>query len=455
MADLTSNKALINTPKKSIEDVKLYDVQMKMKLAEHIVKACMNNTIDRNDLTQNEFYKEAQNYAPSSKLLLSTIFEKINIKNKPKTFNDWFEERSWQNSEDTSSQFLDIPLRHCFIDHYLHMHSLPTYSSIIDYLKTNGININIKEIKKVLKAKGYKTMRFRLPQNNISIIAEDPEQRFNRMKYLYNIIHLREDRPHIVYIDEKILSDENRQANIVKENDEIAIMVAVSTEMGVISKKIQNATSNVAANSTNNVELIDNWIINNVLPHISLPSVIILENRKNNTGIQVPTIFSKKVEMINWLEDNDVPYSSEMHSAELYELIRRSKHKIPTERNKLDEVLKVNNHRVLRRPGRFQYLNLFDTLWNNLQTAFKESHTFTSFRDFITVSLSSIGVSEWKRLENMMITTEKKTYSDDKAVDHVIDKLFTYKESAILPNIYTYDCDEDIDEIKMAEIVKD
>lgn len=90
------------------------------------------------------------------------------------------------------TQSLDIPLRQCFIDHYLQKHCSPTYSSIKDYLQTNGEDITIKDIKKIFIANGYKTQR--VPRNIISIIVEDSEQRFNRMKYLHNIIQLRNNK---------------------------------------------------------------------------------------------------------------------------------------------------------------------------------------------------------------------------------------------------------------------
>lgn len=48
----------IKIPNRSIEHVNLYDVKMKLKLTEHILKACMNNTIDRKDVARTSFIKK-------------------------------------------------------------------------------------------------------------------------------------------------------------------------------------------------------------------------------------------------------------------------------------------------------------------------------------------------------------------------------------------------------------
>lgn len=123
---------------------------------------------------------------------MATVVERINNKIKPKTFSDCFEERTWKYFEDNLTQSLDIPLRQFFIDHSLQKHCSPTYSSIRNYLQTNGVDITIKDIKKVFIANGYKTQR--ISRNIISVIVEDSEHRFSGIKYLHDIIQLRNNK---------------------------------------------------------------------------------------------------------------------------------------------------------------------------------------------------------------------------------------------------------------------
>ncbi|XP_046974059.1 uncharacterized protein LOC124540489 [Vanessa cardui] len=419
---LSPNTPLLKTKNKTVEELKLYDVRMKTNLAKHIITACMNKTINRNNISDNDFYIEAHNYITASTLLMSTILAKIDNKDKPKTFSDWFEELSWEKSEELNNdtQFLDIPLRECIINHYLSMQCIPSKVSICDYLKNKGINITLQQIKKILIIKGYKTQR--LPRNNATIIVEDPEQRFNIMKYLYKILQFRELELHIVYIGEKI--------NKGTDNSMTLSFVAVSSLMGVISRK--NQKTSLATNVTQIMESRDDWVLNNVLQHLCIKSVIILENCTNDTKDQIPMIDSKKSDMINWLQKCDIPHSSEMHSAELFELIKRSIRTLSSEKHKIEEICAAYGHKVLRRPRREQYLNIFET--------------FSNFEN--------INTNNWKNLELNLIEREKKIYREDAAVDEIIDKVLTYAKYGTIPYIYTHKCDEGIDEIKMAEIVK-
>ena len=59
-----------------------------------------------------------------------------------------------------------------------------------------------------------------------------------------------------------------------------------------------------------NGELFENWMINNLLPNLNAPCVIIMDNASYHSvqSDKCPTSATRKAEIQKWLRDHGFPY---------------------------------------------------------------------------------------------------------------------------------------------------
>ncbi|XP_039761127.1 uncharacterized protein LOC120634518 [Pararge aegeria] len=432
------NKYLFN----STEEQKLYDVRAKLNIAKCIVSLCLGNEYNSTSI-RNALLNRATRYFPRK--LLTELVTKVNASEDwPKTFSDWIEQITTRASGGTENNNIHKDLRDTIIDYYLVKKCLPTRDDIVKVI----VNVNpsyyrkISDIKKGIKTSGYKAKR--LPRCTKTIIVEDPEQSLARMKYLKCIEQFRNAGAHIIYIEHKLTNKNGLILESLNYSYEDAILfnVAVSTSMGMISKKIEKVSDIfMPACEDAKYYLLTKWILDFVIPQVSVPSVFVLEDNLK-TETDMPTMYSSKKIIMKWLELNDIPHNSNMHAAELFELIKRSRCNF-FKKNVLEENLKYYDHKVLLRPCKTQYLNYFNILWDKVK--FKPNS--------MKIELLN-KFSNWEELEKAIIEIEQNTLKEDIEVHNTIEKILTIAKHERIPYDYIEKCDEFFDEITMEETVQ-
>jgi hypothetical protein len=99
-----------------------------------------------------------------------------------------------------------------------------------------------------------------------------------------------------------------------------------------------------------NYKNFEQWTQTQLLPNLPNKSVVVMDNTPYHSVQEnkPPTKYAVKKEMTSWLENNNVPFSEDMRKTELYRLVER--HKRPEKIFRIDQVLKLNGHDMLRLP---------------------------------------------------------------------------------------------------------
>ncbi|KAK4324273.1 hypothetical protein Pmani_005113 [Petrolisthes manimaculis] len=104
------------------------------------------------------------------------------------------------------------------------------------------------------------------------------------------------------------------------------------------------------------------WLENNLLPNIPPRSLIIMDNASYHCKVinKAPTQSSRKNEIIEWLERNDLPHSPLHTKPELLHQVKKNKQK---EVYEIDDIAMRHGHEVLRLPPYHCQLNPIELIW--------------------------------------------------------------------------------------------
>ncbi|KAK9738236.1 hypothetical protein QE152_g10057 [Popillia japonica] len=94
-----------------------------------------------------------------------------------------------------------------------------------------------------------------------------------------------------------------------------------------------------------NSELFKQWTMEKLIPNLEEPSLVILDNAPYHSVVlnKPPNTSSKKSEIIEWLQDNQINYATEMSKVELLQLVKiHSKEK----NYEIDELLRKSGHEL-------------------------------------------------------------------------------------------------------------
>lgn len=111
-----------------------------------------------------------------------------------------------------------------------------------------------------------------------------------------------------------------------------------------------------------NSELFKQWTMEKLIPNLEEPSLVILDNAPYHSVVlnKPPNTSSKKSEIIEWLQDNQINYATEMSKVELLQLVKiHSKEK----NYEIDELLRKSGHEVLRLPPYHCDFNAIELIW--------------------------------------------------------------------------------------------
>ncbi|XP_054267245.1 uncharacterized protein LOC128989381 [Macrosteles quadrilineatus] len=105
------------------------------------------------------------------------------------------------------------------------------------------------------------------------------------------------------------------------------------------------------------------WFTESLLPNLSTPSVIVMDNAPYHSKIldKAPTQANKKTEIQEWLSEHNIQFEEHLRKAELLELSDR--YKPTTPKYLIDEMAKAQGHKIVRLPPYHCHFNAIEMVW--------------------------------------------------------------------------------------------
>ena len=237
-----------------------------------------------------------------------------------------------------------------------------------------GYNGSERSLRDILKSIGFRWGR---TPDNRSVVAERNEIREKRIAYLQAISLYRQQNRPIVYMDESyILSthvakrtwcdDSNEGLHAPISKGQRAIIIHAGGEMGFIPNALViwkagtvSGDNHDQMNSSNYFK----WVKEKLIPNLPPNSVLVIDNAPYHS-IEInkaPSSNAKKADIMRWLQESRIPFSTDMLKPQLIKLVHL--HKARLRRYKIDEELNNYGHSVLRLPPYHPDLNAIEMIW--------------------------------------------------------------------------------------------
>ncbi|XP_045507595.1 uncharacterized protein LOC123703567 [Colias croceus] len=353
-----------------------------------------------------------------------------------RTFTDWYRDHDRRRLLTHQDHRDELILRHIFIHHYVHLHRIPTVEIMLGCLEEHfGHSYNLDSLTQLLQRNGY--IWKRVKGTSKSIVMEDPRKRYERRKYLDTILEMRKNKSHFVYIDDTIFIA-NDCSTSEERAENLYCYAAVSPTLGLLNSACMPLTKEISKVIKVPTE---NFILEKVIYEIPQASVIVIPERSYHAEpfLVVPNVHSSKEQMQAWLLHHDVPHTSDMHSAQLLQLVQRSKRHAQTDLRKFDITLSTYGHKVVRLPRQTSYLYYFQQFW----TEFKQlrSATTNDWKDVVPEALKRVSNKSWLEMESNLAALEQKVIEEDEALENILDKIQMMARDGLAKSKVT-ECDE-------------
>lgn len=323
---------------------------------------------------------------------------------------------------------------------------LPTTYELLDALNKMDklLHMNIESFRKMLLKMDF---IWKKVDGNNCVVIEKPLVRFERYNYLTQIRRSRVDRyDHIYFVDE------------IAYNHDLLMHISESRELEKFSVWQQKVIYAVGVKTVSclkdiddfNENVFEDWILTDLCPSLSKPSVIVVKDLKhhNTKLLETPTLYSPKLEIMDWLDHHNVIYETEMSKYELYSLAEEFT-ELETPLYKIDGILKARGHTLLRLPKCVEGLNpaelFFKLVENNWSLENRHLATIKARKNlkvakscFLDIILNAAKLLAGYTIS--VIGDELKMIAVEKDVDFKLDRLMMESvRSAVHMEIYDSD----------------
>ena len=151
---------------------------------------------------------------------------------------------------------------------------------------------------------------------------------------------------------------------------QLLITIAAGGKDGFLQESVVNFAARNAGGDYHgevNLELYVEWLEKNLLPHLDVPSSIIIDNAPYHSALtaesRCPMTRSTKAEITQWLTARDILFSPSGTRPELLELVR---HK-PRPSFVFDELIQSYGHDVIRLSPGHPELNAIEMTWDKMK----------------------------------------------------------------------------------------
>jgi transposase len=158
------------------------------------------------------------------------------------------------------------------------------------------------------------------------------------------------------------------------------------------------------------------WFENQLLPNIPKNSLIIMDNARYHNVLSedaFPVQNTSKGSLCDWLERNNIPWTTDMLKPELYELCKRF---APAPEYKLDQIAESKGHAILRTPQSHPELQPIETCWAVLKNYMASVCDFTmeNFRSQLPRAFQKVTKNTCNSLIKKVYKQEEKYWLEDK-----------------------------------------
>lgn len=412
-----------------IKKDKLNDFRTKLKIVRYIIDK-LDDEFTKGDMKQSDGKKiksettdkrvQVMCHIPMYFIYLARKF--VGIQNRNLSLECWLDELSLQEERPYDTFVKVVELREPFIEAYLSQHIVPLENKFKYYI---DLKANLQDISTIscLKLNSYTLCR--LPKTKKRILIEKSQRLHERMLYLKKITQYRVDGRKIIYLEERIVHTRNITTSNYEFRNACTHCVLLLNEEGIMLN--YNLVSRLYH------ELAKKFLVDFIKDNLDrLPPhcVVVLGDRGHHkqNALPLPTKFSSKKQMTDWLEYNKIEHNADWHRAELYKLIEAHKRSCNFEYY-VDDFIKSHGHDVVRCPFHCQSLSHFKDFWKEVQDLVlqkgKKLLLAYVIKESIKEADEKFTPNIWKEKEKIMIEDEHRFLKEDLQVEEIVDRLCT------------------------------
>ncbi|XP_043264226.1 uncharacterized protein LOC122404355 [Colletes gigas] len=173
-------------------------------------------------------------------------------------------------------------------------------------------------------------------------------------------------------------------------------------------------------------EKFEKWIVEKLLPNIPQSSVVVMDNAPyHSTQInKPPTKSSTKAAMVKWLTENNITFSFTMRKFQLFDLVEKSK---PQKSFKIDQIMRLHGHNILRLPPYNCDLNPIELIWAELKRKLRERNISTYTKDeletYTSEAIRGISVTHWSNCCKHIEKLENEYWEKDGLLEDIMESM--------------------------------
>lgn len=134
-----------------------------------------------------------------------------------------------------------------------------------------------------------------------------------------------------------------------------------------------------------NSELFIRWLTSQLLPVLEEPAVLVMDNAPYHSQLteesRCPTTATRKSDLIEWLENREIPFPQHATRPELLSISRQNR---PDPQYKVDNIIRAWGHEIVRLPPAHPELNAIEQVWG-----FMKRHVRSSLQRFTRADLQA------------------------------------------------------------------
>lgn len=327
------------------------------------------------------------------------------------------------------------------IHSFWHNHELPTFDKL---LKAVNEDESLPMLKRKTMFLLLQELNFLCTKRNRNcILTEREDLILCRRKYLRSIKKFREEGRTLYYFGEilfsandcsQIWTDQLKSETVAFQRElmtdaskeKCVIIVHVGSREGFVNGGLLLLESKTNTNDFHkgmNTDKFLEWF-QGILPLLNDNAVIIMDNTSYNTSKtgQFPVKSWKKVNIIKWLHEKNIPVDDSYDKTELLELVKQSKPAY--NKYTVDEIAETARKTVLRLPPYHSDLNLMELAWTMVKKYVKTKNTFfkpNDFKQLLKKGIVGVTMENWRNFEKHIIEKETKFWKFDHIVENFID----------------------------------
>ncbi|VEN61907.1 unnamed protein product [Callosobruchus maculatus] len=174
-----------------------------------------------------------------------------------------------------------------------------------------------------------------------------------------------------------------------------------------------------------NKQNFERWLTRQLLPNIPPNSVLVFDNAPYHSEImnRVPTKYSTKIAMIEWLVNNNIPHDPSESKADLMRLI--DLHKPLDKVYRIDEIVRQAGHVALRLPPDMCELNPIELAWAGVKRYVRERNTSgnlskADLKHLTYEAIASIGKDDWEGYVKHVMAIENSYWERHQRMENVV-----------------------------------